>query len=136
MEDRLANDPQSVPDSHLRAYRICRKAAMVIWVKELKRAIQLLLNTKTRYLHSSWGEKRPLWADIQPEDWEQIRKMIRAVREHKIWGERVNPEIVAAISSTKQKDWQEMLLKGTLPTRQEQLLPPLDQYYMFKSIQG
>ncbi len=60
MEDRLTNDPQSIPDSHLRAYRLCRKPAMVVWVKELKRAIQLLLNTKTRYVHSSWGEKRPL----------------------------------------------------------------------------
>ena len=136
MEERLANDPQSIPDSHLRAYRMCRKSAMVIWVKELKRAIQLLLNTKTRYVQSSWSEKRPLWAEIRSEDWEQIRSMIRAIRDHKIWGERVNPELVVAVASTKQKDWGEMLLKGTLPGRQDHLLPPLDQNYMFRSIQG
>jgi len=136
MEERLANDPQSIPDSHLRAYRLCRKSAMVIWVKELKRAIQLLLNTKTRYIQSSWGEKRPLWAEIREDDWDQIHKMIRAIRDHKIWGERVSPEIVAAIASTRQKDWEEMLLKGTLPLRQDQLLPELDQNYMFRSIQG
>lgn len=134
MEEKLANDPQSVPDSHLRAYRICRKAAMVIWCKELKRAIQLLLNTKTRYEISSWSEKRPLWAQMLDEDWQQIRRMIRAIRDHKIWGERTSPDVVAAISSTRQKDWNDILIKGTLPGRREQLLPPLDQNFMFRSI--
>lgn len=134
MEERLASDAQSVPDSHLRAYRICRKAAMMIWSKELKRAIQLLMNTKTRYTTASWSEKRPLWAQVMDEDWDQIRKMIRAIRDHKVWGERTNPDIVAAISSTKQKDWHDILLKGTLPGRKENLLPPLDQNFMFRSI--
>ena len=134
MEERLANDPLSVPDSHLRAYRLCRKAAMVIWTKELKRAIQLLLSTKTRYATASWSEKRPLWAEIHDDDWQQVRKMIRAIRDHKVWGERTHPEIVAAVSSTRQRDWNDILLQGTLPGRQEHLLPPLDQNYMFKSI--
>lgn len=134
MEEKLANDPQSVPDSHLRAYRICRKAAMMIWCKELKRAVELLLNTKTRYAVAAWGEKRPLWAQVMDEDWEQMRRMVRAIRDHKIWGERTNQDIVAAISSTRQKDWNDILLKGTLPGRREQLLPPLDQNFMFRSI--
>jgi len=134
MEERLANDPQSVPDSHLRAYRICRKAAMMIWCKELKRAIELLLSTKTRYATAAWSEKRPLWADMLDEDWQQMRKMIRAIRDHKVWGERTNPDIVAAISSTRQKDWSDILLKGTLPGRRDQLVPPLDQNFMFRSI--
>jgi hypothetical protein len=103
-------------------------------VKELKRAIQLLLNTKSRYAQSAWGEKRPLWAEMREEDWEQIRRMIRAIRDHKVWGERVNSEIVQAIASTRQKDWEEILLRGTLPGRPEQLLPPLDQNFMFRSI--
>ena len=136
IEERLSNDPQSVPDSHLRAYRICRKAAMIIWGKELNRAIQLLMNTKTRYATSSWSEKRALWLQILDEDWNQIRKMIRAIRDHKLWGERTNPDIVAAIASTRQKDWSDMLVRGTLPGRREQLLNPIDQNFMFKSIAG
>jgi len=134
MEERLADDPESVPDSHLRAYRLCRKAAMVIWTKELKRAIRLLLETKMRYKIAKWGEERPLWAEILDDDWQQIRRMILAIREHKVWGERTNPEIVAAMSSTRQKDWSEILLKGTLPGRHDSFLPPLDQNYMFRSI--
>ncbi|MEW6356987.1 MAG: HNH endonuclease signature motif containing protein [Planctomycetota bacterium] len=134
MEERLTNDPQSVPDSHLRAYRLCRKAAMVVWTKEMKRAIQLLLHMKKRYEMPIWAEARPLWVQVLDEDWEQIRNMIRATRDHRIWGERINPDIVAAISSTRQKDWNDILLKGTLPGRQEQLLPPLDQNFMSNAI--
>jgi hypothetical protein len=134
IEEKLANDPQSVPESHLRAYRICRKAAMMIWCKELKRAIQLLLNMKTRYTTAAWSEKRPLWSKILDDDWQQVRKMIQAVRDHKVWGERTNPDIVAAISSTRQRDWDDILLKGTLPGRREKLLPELDQNYMFRSV--
>jgi len=56
------------------------------------------------------------------------------MREHKVWGERISADIVAAISSTRQKDWSDILLRGTLPGRQECLLPPLDQNFMFRSM--
>jgi hypothetical protein len=133
IEDRLARDPNSIPNNHLRAYRLSRRAPMVIWASELKRAIQTLLNTKLRYQPANWGERRPLWVTIHSEDWQQIRRMIRAIRDHKIWGERTNPEIMTAIASTKQKDWSEILLKGTLPSRQGKLLPPLDANYIFSN---
>jgi len=133
IEDQLARDPNSIPDNHLRAYRLSRRAPMMIWASELKRAIQTLLNTKLRYQPAHWGEKRPLWVSIHNDDWQQIRRMIRAIRDHKIWGERTNPEVMAAIASTKQKDWSEILLKGTLPGRQGKLLPPLDANYIFSN---
>ena len=134
IEEKLEKDPQSIPDSHLRAYRICRKAAMIVWCEELKGAIRLLLSAKTRYKIPKWGERRPLWAQILDEDWQQIRKMIQAIRDHNVWGESVNQDIVVAIASTKQKDWRDILLKGTLPGRRESLLPPLDQNYMFRAV--
>jgi hypothetical protein len=136
IEEKLEKDPQSVPDSHLRAYRTCRRAAMMIWCDELKGAVRLLLGTKTRYKVPKWGEQRPLWAQMLDEDWQQVRKMIQAIRDHKVWGESVNPDIVAAIASTKQKDWRDILLKGTLPGRREPLLTPLDRNYMFRAISG
>jgi 5-methylcytosine-specific restriction endonuclease McrA len=133
MEERLAIDPNSIPDSHLRAYRVSRRAPMMIWTTELKRAIQTLLNAKMRYKVGAWSDRRPLWVEMLDEDWLQVRKMVQAVREHKIWAERTNADIVAAIASTRQKDWADILLKGTLPGRQERLLPPLDQNYIFSS---
>jgi 5-methylcytosine-specific restriction endonuclease McrA len=132
MEERLQNNPETVPDSHLRAYRICRRAAMTIWTKELMNAIVLLLGTRTRYpAGRSWGQQRPLWAEILKEDWDQIRKMVQVIRDHKIWAERKSAEIVSAIAATRQKDWEQILLKGRLPGRQDQLIPPLDQNFIF-----
>ncbi|MGH9773498.1 MAG: HNH endonuclease [Candidatus Acidiferrales bacterium] len=133
MEEKLEKDPQSIPDSHLRAYRICRKAAMMVWCEELKRAIRLLLAARARYKEANWGERRPLWAQMLDEDWQQVRKMIQAIRDHRVWAESVNQDIVAAIASTKQKDWKDILLRGTLPGRREPLLPLLDSQYMFQS---
>ena len=136
LEERLANNPETIPDSHLRAYRICRQSAMIIWTLEFKRAIAILLNTKQKYSDSSWPEQRPLWVEISPQDWDQIRKMLFATRDHKVWGERTNPDIVNALKSTRQKDWKEILLKGRLPGRQEEFLPRLDQNFIFNSVQS
>ena len=135
MEDRLANNPETVPDSHLRAYRICRRAAMIIWTKELAQAITLLLNAKSRYKRGDWATDRPMWVEILSEDWEQIRRMVRVVRDHKLWAERANPEVVSGIASTRQKDWEQILLEGRLPGRQEQFVTPLDQNFIFRAAQ-
>lgn len=136
MEERLANNPETVPDTHLRAYRMCRRSAMIIWTKELTQAIALLLSTKTRYSNSHWSKDRPLWAEMLQDDWDHIRKMIKAIRDHKVWAERTNSEVVSAVASTRQKDWEQILLNGKLPGRQDQLLPPLDANFIFKASQG
>ncbi len=132
IEERLAESSETIPDSHLRAYRLCRAAALIVWSEELMRAIALLLNTLTRYEVGAWAQQRPLWAPIDPQVWERIRKMVRIVRDHKIWGERSNGDILQAITSTRQKDWREILLEGRLPGRHEQLLPKLDQNFIFQ----
>jgi hypothetical protein len=120
---------------HLRAYRLCRASALIVWSEELMRAVALLLNTLTKYEVSSWAQSRPLWATIDQPVWERIRKMIRVVRDHKIWGDRSNLDIMQAITSTRQKDWREILLEGRLPGRQEQLFPKLDQNFIFQQSQ-
>jgi len=135
LEERLAQSPESVPDSHLRAYRLCRASALIVWSEELMRAVALLLNTLTKYEVGSWAQSRPFWVTIDQPVWDRIRKMIRVVRDHKIWGERTNTDIMQAITSTRQKDWREILLEGRLPGRQEQLLPKLDQNFIFQQSQ-
>jgi len=133
VEDRLKNQPDSLPDDHLRAYRICRAAAATVWVGELRRAVSLLLGVRTRYLSGRWAQDRPLWAEIGTEDWEAVRKMLRAVAQHRIWTVRVGGEVLSALSSTKQGDWQELLLRGRLPGRVEELFPKLDQTFIFRA---
>ncbi len=116
---------------HLRAYRICRAAAATVWVEQFRLAVTVLLSARTRYRNGSWSQYRPLWAEIKNEDWESIRKMLRAVVQHKIWAVRVGGEVLSALSSTKQGDWQELLLKGRLPGRMEESFLKLDQNFIF-----
>ena len=136
LEERVSSVPDTIPDNHLRAYRLCRKPPMVVWSQELVRAIALLLDAKLRYTGSGWSKERPLWVEIHQEDWQQIRQMVRAFRDHKLWGERSSPDLMQAVASTKQKNWAEILLKGTLPGRHGSLLPPLDHNFIFKASTG
>lgn len=135
IEETLLSEPDSIADSHLRAYRMCRRAPMVIWCQELTRAIRTLLNTRLRYKESSWPQRRPLWVETKPEDWDAIRRMIRSIRDHKVWSERTNVGILTAMTSTTQRDWQEIILSGKLPGREEQLFPKLDHNFIFEAAQ-
>jgi hypothetical protein len=125
IEQRLADNPNSITSNHLAAYRICRAAPMIVWTGQLQKAMVLLLKSHPGYFKNDWAEERPLWIEIPDDQWGRIRKMIRVVRDHQIWMEKSNQEIVNAISSTKQKNWKEILLDGRLPDRTEQLLAPL-----------
>jgi hypothetical protein len=133
IEERLAKDPDSVPDMHLRAYRLCRAPAMITWMKEFSMALALLLNVRRRYQAGGWARERPLWAEIQPDDWASIRRMIQAVVSHKIWPTKVWQEVIVAIASTKQVDWQQILLQGRLPGRPEEIFPQLNQNVIFRA---
>jgi hypothetical protein len=133
MEERLVNEPESIPDSHLRAYRLCRASAAAVWIEQLRLAVSLLLNARQRYQNGKWQQDRPLWAEIQREDWESIRKMLRAIAEHKVWIVRVGSEVLSALASTRQMDWQELLLEGRLPGREKPIFPKLDQNFIFQA---
>jgi hypothetical protein len=125
IEQKLAENPNAIANNHLAAYRICRAAPMIVWTGELQKAIVLLLKSHPTYFRNEWADERPLWIEIPEDKWANIRKMIRVVRDHQIWSERNNPEIISAIASTKQRDWKEILLDGRLPDRTERLLSPL-----------
>lgn len=125
LEQRLEENPDSITDDHLVAYRICRAAPMVVWTGELKKAITLLLRSVPGYHKNEWPDERPLWIEIPEEQWVRIRRMFTIIRDHQIWKERTNRDIINEISSTKQKDWREILLDGRLPDRNERLFSPL-----------
>lgn len=135
VEQRLADDPDSIPDAHLAAYRICRQAAMVVWMRHLRRAITMYLSTRGKYAQGQWADLSPLWAEIDQTECHRIRKMIRVVRQHKLWAEKTSAEIINATASTKQGDWQELLLEGKLPGREQALLPKLDFNHIFQASQ-
>ena len=98
---------------------------MVVWTEQLRKAITLLLKSHPGYNRDEWSDKRPLWIEIPSDRWEKIKKMSKFIREHQIWIEKNNTEVLRAISSTKQMDWKEILLDGRLPDRVEKLYSPL-----------
>jgi hypothetical protein len=125
IEEKLVEEPNSIPDDHLTGYRICRQAAFLVWINEFKRAVTRLLRSRNRYSNSEWGENRLLWADITEDDFQIIGNMFDVIRKHRIWKIKENKEILASLGSTKQSDWKAMLLNGKLPGREDRLFDPL-----------
>jgi hypothetical protein len=126
IEEKLIDDPNSIPDDHLTGYRICRQAAMFIWLNEFRKAVIRLLVSRNRYSDAKWREERVLWANIQDEDFFVIGNMFDVIKRHKIWRIKENKEILSSLGSTRQADWKNMLLDGKLPGREERLFDPLN----------
>jgi hypothetical protein len=131
IEERLISDPNSVTDDHLIAYRLCRQSAMVIWVDEFKKALSLLLKTKNKFEEAAWSKERVLWSKIDDSDFDTIGKMFTVIRDHKIWREKNNAEIISSLGSTKISDWKNLLLNGKLPGREEKLFDPINDTVIF-----
>jgi len=125
LEERLLEYPDSIHDNHLIAYRLCRSAAMVIWIGELKKAISRLLKSRDKYHKMAWSEKRVLWAEIGEQEWKIIRNMIKVIKMHQIWKQKENRDVLSSLGTTRQMDWKEILFDGRLPGREERLFDPL-----------
>lgn len=85
IEEKLVEEPNSIPDDHLIGYRICRQAAFLVWINEFKRAVTRLLRSRNRYSNSEWGDSRVLWADITEDDFQIIANMFDVIRKHRIF---------------------------------------------------
>ena len=126
LEQRIWKDPNSIHNNHLIAYRMCRQAAMVVWIEQLKKAISLLLRSNDKYKEAEWSNKRFFWVEIANHEWEKIRNMIKVISQHKVWKYKENNEVLASLRSTRQSDWRDILLNGTLPGREKSFFPKLN----------
>ena len=124
LDDKLEQDPQSVSLDHLRAYRLFRKPALKVWAETLRGAMCQYLVIKNKY-GKDWHKDRPLWAEIQPDEWDAVRRGLRAIIGHKVWAE-TQKDLVGVLASTRQKDWASILLEGKLPGRPEKLYQELN----------
>ncbi len=124
LDEKLEQNPQAIPIDHLRAYRLFRKPALKVWAETLRDSMCQYLVIKNKY-KKDWYKERPLWADIDVEEWEAIRRGIKSVVGHKIWAE-TQKDLVSVLASTRQKDWALMLLEGKLPGRPEKLYQELN----------
>lgn len=124
LEERLSSD-SSIRDDHLRAYRICRQAALLVVIGELRESIRQLLSIRGRYSNGKWSnEGRYLWAEMTTEDWAAVAKMLDMVLGHKVWIER-NPANTEALQDNRRSSWEEILLNGRLPGASTSVYDPL-----------
>jgi len=133
IEERLATDAE-IRDPHLRAYRICRQAPLIVVMRELREAISQLLSYRTRYKVAGWDKYQMLWADIAESDWRAISVMLDVILGHKVWIER-NPAHVPVLQDTRQKSWEEILLRGTFPGATQAVYEPLDHSVLGRAVQ-
>ena len=124
LDERVEQNPQTIPIDHLRAYRLFRKPALKVWAETLKDAMCQYLVIKDKY-EKDWYKDRPLWAEINIEEWEAIRRGIKSIVGHKVWAE-TQKGLVGVLASTRIKDWISILLEGKLPGRPDKLYPELN----------
>jgi len=108
LDEKIEQNPQAVPLDHLRAYRLFRKPALKVWAETLCDAISQYLVIRNRY-EKAWHKERPLWAEIDVKEWEAVRRGVKAIVGHKVWAE-TQENLVGALASTRQKDWESILL--------------------------
>jgi hypothetical protein len=119
LDEKVEQNPQAVPLDHLRAYRLFRKSALKVWAETFRDGMTQYLVFRNKY-NKDWHKDRPLWAEITTEEWEAIRRGVKAVVGHKVWAE-TQKDLLGVLASTRQKDWASILLEGKLPGRPERL---------------
>jgi len=110
---------KSIPDDHLRAFRLYRPAAFVVWCELLKEAIAtyLIMNRKITNDMKTERKKgkgtRIFWAELNENDWNAISKMIDKMISHKIWIDR-GETISNAFGQTRPEFFKRFLEKGEI----------------------
>jgi hypothetical protein len=130
IEENLASDP-AIRDPHLRAYRLCRQAPLIVTMRELREALSQLLSLRGRYHDPAWHHEQVLWSDIRKEDWAAVAKMLDVVVSHKVWIERLS-KTVLTLQDTRQKSWEDILIRGVLPGASQPVYEPLNQAVLLK----
>jgi hypothetical protein len=130
IEERLSTDP-SIRDPHLRAYRLCRQAPLIVVMRELRNAMAQLLSLRGKYKDPAWLKDQVLWANIDDNDWAAVSKMLTAIISHKVWIER-NESYTRYLQDTRQGSWEDILIRGTFPGATESVYDPLNQATLLK----
>lgn len=125
IEERLSSDP-SIRDPHLRAYRLCRQAPLIVMMRELRHAMAQLFSLRKCYRDPAWHREQVFWADIDESDWAAVSKMLDAIISHKVWIER-NSAYTRHLQDTKQGSWEDILIRGTFPGAPQSVYDPLNQ---------
>lgn len=110
LEDRMKRG-ETIPDDHLRAYRLFRPRVFEVWCEFLKEAIADMLIIRRKITNDMKKKNRVLWAKIDDEDWKDIEKMVDRLIIHKIWLDR-GTVLSNALIDTNKDNIKKLLEKG------------------------
>jgi len=129
---------KNIPDEHLRAFRLYRPAAFVVWCELLKEAIAtyLIMNRKITNDMKTERKKgkgtRIFWTELDDNDWNAISKMIDKMIRHKIWIDR-GETISNAFGQTRPEFFKRFLERGELEGR-KLVEQPIDIQFLLSAI--
>jgi len=129
---------KNIPDAHLRAFRLYRPAAFVVWCELLKEAIAMHLIQNRKITNDMRNEKRRgrgtriFWAELDESNWEAISKMIEKMIHHKIWIDR-GETVSNAFGQTRPEFFKKFLEKGEID--QTKLIDqPIDIQFLLSAV--
>ena len=129
---------KNIPDAHLRAFRMYRPAAFVVWCELLKEAIATYLIMNRKITNDMKNESKKgkgtkiFWAEINESDWLAIGKMIDKMAGHKIWIDR-GETISNAFGQTRPEFFKKFLEKGEIEGKKI-ITQPIDIQYLLSAV--
>lgn len=129
---------KTIPDEHLRAFRLYRPAVFVVWSELLKEAIATYLIINRKITNDMKTERRRgkgtriFWAELDDNDWNAISKMIDKMIRHKIWIDR-GETMSNAFGQTRPEFFKKFLEKGEI--EQKKLIDqPMDIQFLLSGV--
>ena len=127
LEERIRKG-ESIPELHVKAYRIFRPKTFEVWCEVLRDAIEYLLKVRRKLTDNYAKEGKIFWCKLDDEDWREIGKMLDRIFDHKVWLSR-DPQVINAINSTRKEICQKLLTEGIIDGRKV-IETPIDFKYV------
>lgn len=129
---------KNIPDEHLRAFRLYRPAAFVVWCELLKEAIAMHLIQNRKITNDMQNERkrgkgtRIFWDELEEDNWDAITKMINRMTRHKIWIDK-GETISNAFGQTRPEFFKKFLEEGKIEGKRL-IEQPIDIQFLLSAV--
>jgi hypothetical protein len=131
IENRIRKG-ENIPQNHIRAYRMYRPAAFQVWCELLKEALSMYLLARGKLTQDFKKRNRILWVQMDEENWQDIRRMVRKLASHKIWID-TGDVISNAFGQTRPEFFRKLLEQGQIDVRKI-LDQPINVQFIFSAV--
>ena len=132
IENRIRKG-ESIPQDHIKAYRMYRPAAFQIWCELFKEALSMYLLARGKLTQDLKKRNRILWVQMDEENWQVVRMMVRKLASHKIWVD-TGDVISNAFGQTRPEFFRKLLEQGQIDGAGKILDQPINVQFMFSAV--